>query len=69
MLAQNAPTIRSISQKYNAATFKKRWFLGGASTYCNGAIRQKSPAGRGVVWAPKILAVPMLAFGCIAGEK
>ncbi|CAH2789293.1 MAG: hypothetical protein CBARDMAM_2583 [uncultured Caballeronia sp.] len=32
---QNTGSIRSLSQKYNALTFKKRWFLVGVNTYCD----------------------------------
>jgi hypothetical protein len=39
---QNAGPIRSLSQKYNALTFKKRWFLACVNTYCNDAHREKS---------------------------
>jgi hypothetical protein len=39
---QNTGSIRSLSQKYNALTFKKRWFLVGANTYCNDGHRDKA---------------------------
>jgi hypothetical protein len=62
---QNTGAIRSLSQKYNALTFKKRWFLVGANTYCNDVHRKKAPAPASAA----ILALPMCRIGCAAGEK
>jgi hypothetical protein len=62
---QNTGAIRSLSQKYNALTFKKRWFLVGANTYCNDVHREKAPAPASAA----ILALPMCRIGCAAGEK
>jgi len=62
---QNTGAIRSLSQKYNALTFKKRWFLVGVNTYCNDVYREKAPAPGSAA----ILALPMCRIGCAAGEK
>jgi hypothetical protein len=62
---QNTGAIRSLSQKYNALTFKKRWFLVGTNTYCNDLHREKTRAPGSAA----ILASPMCRIGCAAGEK
>jgi hypothetical protein len=62
---QNTGAIRSLSQKYNALTFKKRWFLVGVNTYCNDVDREKAPAPRGAA----ILASLARRNGCASGEK
>jgi hypothetical protein len=43
---QNTGAIRSLSQKYNATTFKKRWLLRGANTYCNDRHCREAPSRR-----------------------
>jgi hypothetical protein len=62
---QNTGAIRSLSQKYNAMTFKKRWFLVGVNTYCNDVYCGKAPAPEGAA----ILASPRRRNGCASGEK
>jgi hypothetical protein len=62
---QNTGAIRSLSQKYNALTFKKRWFLVGVNTYCNDVHREKAPAPEGAA----ILASLTRRNGCASGEK
>jgi hypothetical protein len=62
---QNTGAIRSLSQKYNALTFKKRWLLVGVNTYCNDVCREKALAPGSAA----ILALPMCRIGCAAGEK
>ena len=62
---QNTGAIRSLSQKYNALTFKKRWFLVGVNTYCNDVHREKAPAPGSAA----ILASLPCLHGCASGEK
>jgi hypothetical protein len=62
---QNTGAIRSLSQKYNALTFKKRWFLVGVNTYCNYVHREKAPPHEGAA----ILASLNGRNGCASGEK
>lgn len=62
---QNTGAIRSLSQKYNALTFKKRWFLVVVNTYCNDVHRGKAPAPGSAA----ILASLPCRHGCASGEK
>ncbi|CAN7330413.1 hypothetical protein LJR029_005676 [Caballeronia sp. LjRoot29] len=62
---QNTAAIRSLSQKYNALTFKKRWFSVSVNTYCNDVHRQKAPAPGSAA----ILASPPCRHDCASGEK
>jgi hypothetical protein len=62
---QNTGAIRSLSQKYNALTFKKRWFLVGANTYCNDVHREKAPTAGSAA----ILASLPCRHDCASGEK
>ncbi|WP_165085439.1 hypothetical protein [Caballeronia sp. SBC2] len=62
---QNTGAIRLLSQKYNALTFKKRWFLVVVNTYCNDVHREKAPTPEGAA----ILASLTRRNGCATGEK